>query len=52
VGKISSVKPPDGVDAIHSLSITQVRRCTACREGDFIRLLTFAPDHDSTYGRK
>ena len=22
------------------------------RDGDFIRLLTVAPDHDSTYGRK
>jgi hypothetical protein len=22
------------------------------RDGDFIRLLTIAPDHDSTYGRK
>ena len=47
--KISSVKPPAGVDAIHSLSITQVRRCPAYREGDFIRLLTVAPDYDSTY---
>jgi len=50
--KIISVKPPLGIDAIYSLRITQSRRCTAYREGDFMRLLTVAPDHDSTYGRK
>jgi hypothetical protein len=50
--KIISVKPPPGIDAIYSLRITQSRRCTAYREGDFMRLLTVAPDHDSTYGRK
>jgi len=50
--KISSLKPPAGVDAIFSLRITQGRLCTAYREGDFIRLLTVAPDHDSTHGRK
>ncbi len=50
--KISSVKPPVGVDAIYSLRITQSRRATAYRDGDFIRLLSIAPDHDSTYGRK
>jgi len=50
--KISSVKPPPGIDAIYSLRITQSRRATAYRDGDFIRLLTVAPDHDSTYGRK
>lgn len=46
--KILSVKPP-GLDAIYSLRITQSRRCTAYRDGDFMRLLTVAPDHDSTY---
>jgi hypothetical protein len=50
--KIVSVKPPQGIDALYSLRITQSRRCTAYRDGDFIRLLTVAPDHDSTYGRK
>jgi hypothetical protein len=50
--KIVSVKPPMGVNAIYSLRITQSRRCTAYRDGDFMRLLTVAPDHDSTYGRK
>jgi hypothetical protein len=50
--KIISVKPPPDIDAIYSLRITQSRRCTAYRDGDFMRLLTVAPDHDSTYGRK
>ena len=50
--KIVSVKPPSGVDAIYSLRITRSRRCTAYRDGDYMRLLTIAPDHDSTYGRK
>lgn len=50
--KITSVRPPQGIDAIYSLRITQARRATAYRDGDFIRLLTIAPDHDTTYGRK
>jgi hypothetical protein len=50
--KVFSVKPPDGVGAIYSLRITHSRRATAFRDEDFIRLLTIAPDHDSTYGKK
>jgi hypothetical protein len=50
--KIISVKSPAGIDAIYSLRITQARRATAYREGEFIRLLTIAPDHDKTYGKK
>ncbi len=50
--KIFSVKPPAGVDAIYSLRITLSCRATAFRDGDFIRLLTITPDHDSTYGKK
>ena len=49
--KIASVKPR-GIDAIYSLRITRSRRCTAHREGDYMRFLTIAPDHDSTYGKK
>mgnify|MGYP000894936835 FL=1 len=51
-GKITSVKPPLGIDAIYSMRITQSRRATAWRDGEFMRMLTVAPDHDSTYGRK
>ncbi len=50
--KITSIKPPKGIDAIYSLRITQARRATAYRDGDFMRLLTIAPDHDATYGHK
>ncbi len=50
--KITSIKPPAGIDAVYSLRISQVRRATAHRDGDFIRLLTIAPDHDATYGKK
>ena len=50
--KITSFKPQPGIDAIYSLRITQSQRATAYRDGDFIRLLTVAPDHDSTYRRK
>lgn len=50
--KIVSVKLPTGIDAIYSLRITQALRATAYRDGEFIRFLTIAPDHDSTYGKK
>ena len=50
--KIVSFKPPAGIDAIYSLRITQSLRATAFRDGDFIRLLTIASDHDGTYGKK
>ena len=50
--KVVSVKLPSGIDALYSLRITQSRRATAYREGAFIRLLTVAPDHDTTYGKK
>lgn len=50
--KIVSVKPPPGIDALYSLRITQARRAVACRDGEFVRLLWIAPDHDSAYGKK
>ena len=50
--KIVSVTPPPGITAVYSLHISQSRRATAYRDGDFIRLLTIAPDHDETYGRR
>lgn len=50
--KITSVKLPAGIDAIYSLRITQARRATAYRDGDFIRLLIIAPNHDATDGKK
>ena len=50
--KLISVKPPTGIIVVYSLRITQARRATAYRDGEFIRFLTIAPDHDSTYGTK
>ncbi len=50
--KIVSAKPPADIAAVYSLRITRSRRATAWRDGDFMRMLTVAPDHDSTYGRK
>lgn len=50
--KITSIKPPVGIDAVYSLRISQSRRATALRDGDFMRLLTIAPDNDATFGRK
>jgi len=50
--KIVSVKPPQGVAAVYSLRITQARRATTYREGDFLRFLTIEPDLDATYGKK
>jgi hypothetical protein len=50
--KITSVRPPVGIDAVYSLRISRSRRATAHRDGDFMRLLTIAPDHDATYGKK
>jgi hypothetical protein len=50
--KITSVRPPKGFDALYSIRITQARRATAIREGEFMRFLTVQPDHDSTYGKK
>jgi len=50
--KISSVNPPRGIATIYSLRITRARRATAYREGEFIRFLSIAPDHDATYGKQ
>ena len=50
--KITSVRPPKGMEAICSIRITQARRATALRDGEFIRFLTVQPDHDAAYGKK
>jgi len=50
--KVVSVKPPQGMDAVYTLRITQSRRATVYRDGNFLRFLTIAPDHDAAYGKK
>lgn len=39
-------------DPVHSLRITPLRRALAFREGACMRLLTVAPDYDSTFGHQ
>lgn len=50
--KITSVQPPRGIDAVYSLRITQARRATVLRDGDYLRFLTIESDHDATYKTK
>jgi len=50
--KVASVKPPKGSDAVYTLRISQSRRASAYRDGNFLRFLTIAPDHDTAYGKK
>jgi hypothetical protein len=50
--KIASIKPPSGIATLYSLRITQSRRASAYRDGDYMRFLTIAPDHDAGYVRK
>ena len=45
----SPVPLPTGVRSVYSLRITQARRAIACRDGQMMRLIWIAPDHDSTY---
>jgi len=50
--KVVSVKPPQGIGAVYTLRITQSRRASVYRDGNFLRFLTIAPDHDAAYGKK
>jgi hypothetical protein len=50
--KITSAALPAGIDAVYSLRLSQSRRATAYRDGDYMRLLSIAPDHDATYAKK
>lgn len=50
--KVVSVKPPQGMNAVYTLRITQSRRASGYRDGNFLRFLTIAPDHDAAYGKK
>ena len=42
--RIASVRPPPGIEAIYSLRISDGRRATAYRDGNFMRFQTIAPD--------
>lgn len=47
---IEHLKTPTGAK-VYSLRLSQRIRAIAVREGDFLRLLSLHPDHDSAYKR-
>lgn len=47
---IESRRGPNG-ERLYSLRLSQKARGVALREGQFLRLLTLHPDHDSAYKR-
>jgi len=47
---IDHLKAPNGAK-VHSLRLSQKVRAIAYREGEFLRLISLHPDHDSAYGR-
>lgn len=47
---IRHIKAPSGANT-YSLRLSQKIRAVAYRDGDFLRLLSLHPDHDSAYER-
>jgi len=47
---LEHVKAPSGAK-VYSLRLGQRIRGVAFRDGDFLRLVSLHPDHDSAYGR-
>lgn len=47
---IRHIRPPNGATA-HSLRLSDKIRAIAYRDGDFLRIISLHPDHDSAYGR-
>jgi hypothetical protein len=47
---IDHLKAPNGAK-VYSLRLSQRVRAIAYRDGEFLRLLSLHPDHDSAYGR-
>ena len=45
---IAHVKAPNGAK-VYSLRLSQRVRAVAYRDGDFLRLISLHPDHDSAY---
>jgi hypothetical protein len=50
--KINNAILPAGVAALYSLRMTQSMRATGYRDGEFLRFLSVAADHDAAYGKK
>lgn len=47
---VEHIKAPNGA-RVHSLRLSQKVRAIAYRDGDFLRLVSLHPDHDSAYAR-
>ncbi|MCL6650377.1 MAG: hypothetical protein K6U89_18925 [Chloroflexi bacterium] len=47
---IEHLKAPNGA-RVYSLRLSQKVRAVAYRDGDFLRLISLHPDHDSAYER-
>lgn len=47
---IEHLKAPNGAN-VYSLRLSQRIRAVAFRDGDFLRLISLHPDHDSAYER-
>ena len=47
---IDHLKGPGGAK-VYSLRLSQKMRAIGYRDGDFLRLVSLHPDHDSAYGR-
>lgn len=47
---LDHVKAPSGAE-VYSLRLSQRIRAVAFRDGDFLRLVSLHPDHDSAYER-
>lgn len=46
---VQHLKAPNGAK-VYSLRLSQKIRAIAYRDGDFLRLISLHPDHDSAYG--
>lgn len=46
---VEHLKAPNGT-RVYSLRLSQKIRAIAYRDGDFLRLVSLHPDHDSAYG--
>ena len=47
---VEHLKAPNGAK-VYSLRLSQRIRAVAFRDGDFLRLISLHPDHDSAYAR-
>jgi len=47
---IRHIRTPNGATA-YSLRLSEKIRAIAYRDGDFLRIISLHPDHDSAYGR-